>query len=392
MLNNNRIDLVDALRGFALLAIVLLHNLEHYNLYFNPTDLPDWMKSLDGVVWNTTFFMMAGKAFSTFAMLFGFSFFIQFESAEKKQYDFRWRFVWRMVILIAISQVHSLFYNGDILLLYAIIGIMLTPLCKASNKTLLFVGIFLLLQPYEIIMMSYAFINPDFVMLNDLSWPYYDKMIEVMKTGTFTEALYSNITQGQIWNNLWQIDDGRFFKTSGLFVFGMLLGRMKYFIQSDKSEKFWHKTLLVNALAYIPLYLMKTELPALIESKTALSQFNVAISAYTNVAFMCILIACFTLIWFSAGNGYKLQRFIIPFGRMSLTNYVTQSLIGCYIYLNYGLGLYEKTGATLSILIGLTIFCAQLLFSQWWLSRHRQGPFETVWKKLTWINSAPKGK
>ena len=134
---SNRIDLVDALRGFALFAIVLLHNLEHFNLYSIPADMPKWLMSLDGIVWNTTFFLMAGKAFSIFAMLFGFSFFVQFASAEKRGYDFRWRFVWRMVILLVVlAQFHSFFYNGDILFLYAVIGILLTPLCKASNKVL----------------------------------------------------------------------------------------------------------------------------------------------------------------------------------------------------------------------------------------------------------------
>ena len=383
--SSKRIDLVDALRGFALLAIVLLHNLEHFNLYFIPKEAPEWLKSLDIVVLDVSSFIMAGKAFSTFALLFGFSFFIQFASAEKKGYDFRWRFFWRMVVLIMISQLHSLFYNGDILFLYAIIGILLIPLSKASNKVLLYVGVFLLLQPYELTMMIYSFLNPDYVTGNYVSWPYYDAMFEVMKTGSLSESLYSNMTDGQIWNNLWQIEDGRFFKTSGLFVIGMLLGRLKCFVKSEESVTFWRKMLTYCAIAIVPLYCLKTFVPAMIENKAALAQFNTAAPAYFNIAFMLILLSGFSLLWFSAGNGYKLQRFIIPYGRMSLTNYITQSIIGCFIYLNYGLGLYETAGATVSALIGLAIFAAQLLFSRWWLNNYRQGPFETIWKKLTWI-------
>lgn len=389
---SNRIDLVDALRGFALLAIVLLHNLEHYNLYFNPVDMPKWLMSLDGIIWNTSFFLMAGKAFSIFAMLFGFSFFVQFASAEKRGIDFRGRFIWRMVILVLLAQFHSLFYNGDILFLYAIIGMLLTPLCKASNKVLLYIGLFLLIQPFEIGMMIYALLNPDFILWDGLNWPYYGPMIEIMKNGSFGEAICSNIYGGQIWNNLWQFEDGRVFKTAGLFIFGMLMGRLKYFVKSDETIKFWKKVLTWTTIAFIPLYCIKTIVPAMIENKAVLTHFNIVIPAYTNLSFMLMLLSSFSLVWFSCGNGSKMQRFIIPYGRMSLTNYISQSIIGCFIYLGYGLGLYEFAGSTLSILIGISIFGAQLFFSRWWLGRYKQGPLEYVWKKLTWIFSKQNAK
>ena len=89
-----RLGVVDALRGFALLAIVLLHNLEHYNLFL-PLDytLPAWLQTIDKYAWDTMFFLFAGKAYATFSLLFGFSFYIQFHNAEKRGTDFRGRFV-----------------------------------------------------------------------------------------------------------------------------------------------------------------------------------------------------------------------------------------------------------------------------------------------------------
>ena len=87
--NSHRINVVDALRGFALLAIVLLHNLEHYNIYFIPEAQPEWLQTLDKGVWNTLFFLFAGKAYATFSLLFGFSFYIQYHNAEKRGIDFR---------------------------------------------------------------------------------------------------------------------------------------------------------------------------------------------------------------------------------------------------------------------------------------------------------------
>ena len=100
-----RLGVVDALRGFALLAIVLLHNLEHYNLFL-PLDytLPAWLQTIDKYAWDTMFFLFAGKAYATFSLLFGFSFYIQFHNAEKRGTDFRGRFAWRMCLLFLFAQ------------------------------------------------------------------------------------------------------------------------------------------------------------------------------------------------------------------------------------------------------------------------------------------------
>ena len=106
---SERLGVVDALRGFALLAIVLLHNLEHYNLFFIPENMPAWLQTIDKYAWDTMFFLFAGKAYATFSLLFGFSFYIQFHNAEKRGIDFRGRFAWRLCLLFLFAQLHALF-------------------------------------------------------------------------------------------------------------------------------------------------------------------------------------------------------------------------------------------------------------------------------------------
>ena len=81
-LKSDRIEVVDALRGVALFAIVILHCFEHYNLYYMPDCQPHWLTALDKGVWDTVWFLFGGKAFSTFSLLFGLSFFIQFDNAK----------------------------------------------------------------------------------------------------------------------------------------------------------------------------------------------------------------------------------------------------------------------------------------------------------------------
>lgn len=83
--SSHRLNVVDALRSFALLAIVLLHNLEDYNIYFIPEAQPEWLQILDKEVWDTLFFLFAGKAYATFSLLFGFSFYIQYHNAKNME-------------------------------------------------------------------------------------------------------------------------------------------------------------------------------------------------------------------------------------------------------------------------------------------------------------------
>jgi len=321
-----RLGVVDALRGFALLAIVLLHNLEHYNLFL-PLDytLPAWLQTIDKYAWDTMFFLFAGKAYATFSLLFGFSFYIQFHNAEKRGTDFRGRFAWRMCLLFLFAQLHALFYNGDILLLYAVVGFALIPVCKLKDKTVFWIAAILLLQPYEWGRAIYAMINLEYVPSTGHFIPYYKLAQEVTSNGSFFEVLRSNITDGQMYSNIWQVENGRLFQTAALFMFGMLLGRRKYFMKSEESLRFWKKMLTGAILAFIPLYCLKTFIPALITNPSIMVPYKIAVPSYANFAFMVILVSVFTLLWFKKDTGYSWQSLLIPYGRMSLTNYISQS-------------------------------------------------------------------
>lgn len=387
--DSQRLHAVDALRGFALLAIVILHCIEHYNVFMLPEWQPAWLNRLDTLVMDTVWFLMAGKAYATFSLLFGLSFYIQMRNARRRGDDFRLRFAWRMVILVLIAQLHALFYNGDILVFYAFCGLILIPASSWSNRTVLIVAGVLLLQPIDWIHMITAWINPEYIDMNSRFARFASQAEQVAMHGDLIQTLSDNIINGQLYSNFWQVEAGRICQTPALFLLGMWLGRKEYFLSSPQSAKFWTKVLIWSIIWFAVLHTLKTIPIAHLSHPTWISHFGIALGMPSNFAMMAGLVAAFMLLWFHASDrGYSFQRLTVNYGRMSLTNYVSQSIIGVCLFYNFGLGLYRYCGATLSLLIALTIVAAQIAFSNYWIPTHRQGPLERIWKRLTWLGSS----
>ena len=98
---------MDALRGFAVMAIILVHNLEHFIFPVYPDSSPGWLNALDQGVFNGIFSLFAGKAYAIFALLFGFTFYIQTSNQKKQGKDFGYRFLWRMVLLVGFAILNA---------------------------------------------------------------------------------------------------------------------------------------------------------------------------------------------------------------------------------------------------------------------------------------------
>jgi uncharacterized protein len=194
-----------------------------------------------------------------------------------------------------------------------------------------------------------------------------------------------NLTLGKIASLLWSWENGRFFQAPALFMFGMLLGRKQLFTTTVENTQFWSKVLRYAIIFFVPLYFLKTHIVDLIARVTVSNKLTIIFASWSNVAFMSILVSSFVLLY-QKESVNKIFSKLIPFGKMSLTNYIMQSMIGSFIYYRYGLGLFEYTGATFCLLIGIVLFFIQLAFCTWWLKTHKQGPLETIWHKATWIS------
>lgn len=384
-LKSARIEIIDALRGFAIMSIMLLHNIEHFEYYNFPEFFPAWLKAIDKVVWDTMFFLFGGKSYAIFALLFGFSYYIQNENQSKKGMDFRGRFFWRMLLLLFFGILNTAFYQGDILTLYAFLGLFLIPVTNWSNKAVFITAVILILQPLEWARCIYYLINSDYIAPHNLSESYYESIGYYLKNGSFIDYVVGNLTLGKVASLLWSWENGRFFQAPALFMFGMLLGRKKLFITTETSIDFWKKVLRYSLILFIPLYFIKTYMMEMISRPTLSNKLTIIFASWSNVAFMLVIVSTFMLLYQKEAMNKWLIK-LIPFGKMSLTNYIMQSMIGAFIYYRYGLGLFEYTGASFCIIIGFCLFIIQLSFCKWWLKSHSYGPLEYLWHKATWIS------
>jgi len=382
--NKSRLLVIDALRGFAIVAIMLLHNLEHFDFYHLPPHLPEWMQSLDKGVWDTLFFLFASKSYSIFAMLFGLTFFIQSNNQRQKGNDFNGRFAWRLVLLFGFGMINSIFFQGDILTIYAVIGLLLIPLSYLNSKVLIGIAALMLLQPVEWGTLLHAIQNPDQKMLDPVSWTYFGKMHEYIPNSSMLDTVIGNLTNGKIAVILWNWENGRFFIILAMFLFGLVAGRNQLFVTSDQSNSFWKKTLIGAVVAFGIFYPLRVFMPDWIESAAIERSALTIVSPWADIALMLVWVSGIFLL-FQKKSFNKILMIFAPLGRMSLTNYVMQSVIGSTLYYGYGFALYKYTGATYSFLIAIVLSILTGLFCHWWANNYKHGPLEGIWHKLTWL-------
>ncbi len=383
--NTGRLQVVDALRGFAIVSIMLLHNIEHFDFMYLPDHLPAWMIKLDEGITDTMFFLFGGKAYAIFALLFGLTFFIQMNNEEKKGKDFRGRFVWRMVLLLVFAFINSAFYEGDILSIYAVLAFFLIPVAKLSNRAVFWIAMVFILLPNEWVNLYRALQNPDMIISDPASWAYFGRAGEYITKSSLVDTWIGNLTNGKIAVILWSWEKGRIWQTIALFMLGMLAGRKYLFDTSTKSKRFWIRTIIIAPITFIILYTLNVYFAHWITSAAIQRPLRTILESWSNFAFMLVLLSGITLL-FQTRAFYRVLNILSPLGRMSLSNYVMQSLIGSFIYYGFGLGLYKYTGASYSLLIGIVLAVLQGYFSYWWMKNHKQGPLEMIWHHLTWIN------
>ena len=380
-LQSTRINVVDCLRGFAVCGIIIIHFLEHMNFYNFPEPT-----ALDQGIWDTVFFLGASKMYAIFALLFGFSCYIQHHNAQKRGSDFRGRFAWRMFLLFIWGIIDLFFYNGDILCTYAVIGLLLIPLVKAPDKVLVALAIFLFLQPVEIAYGIIGALNPSVPPMDVGIGPLWATLSDVCAGGSLLDVGHAGVRYGLQINFGWALENGRLTQTCLLFIIGMLIGRRRLFLDEGGNLETWKRILVASIISFAVFFPLWKIVPWLVGNKTVAHSLDVQLNMWRNFSMMAFYVSGIVLLYYRTRAQRAISR-LAAIGKMSLTDYLFQSIVGGFLFYNWGLGLYRVSGHTMSFCIAIAFLFVLYFLCRWWASNHRRGPLEEVWARLTHLGS-----
>lgn len=390
LIKTKRIISIDALRGFALAGVVLVHMVEQYMAGPAPQGFMEGVNGLpDQIVQGLLQLFFAGKFFALFSILFGLSFAIQMQSAEEKNVNFGGRFIWRAVLLFVIGYVHQLFYRGDILTIYAVLAPFLIPFYKVPSKWILitagliFLGIPRFIAFYIFGGESITGIHPMMDTNNEQVLAYFD----TIQNGSLIEVFKSNAVYGMQTKIDFQMSIfGRFYYTFGYFLIGLWLGRTGVFEDiAGHAKKI--KNIMLWAIAGLLISVVITfatfaTIAQPIDNASLHFTFGMNFMDWINIS-MSTIILCGFLLLYQRDTWEKRLTFFAPYGRMALTNYVLQSVIGTFIFFGWGLGYLGQIRYSYLFLMGLLIITIQSLLSKYWLKRFKYGPLEWLWRSAT---------
>ena len=367
-LANTRIDVADALRGIAVAGIILYHSVEHFDIFTQ--DPIVHTLACDKTVGDVLAWLLSGKMYGIFAMLFGLSFFIMNDNQQQKGRSFSGRFAWRMCLLFVFGLINVAFYDGDILMLYAVYGLLLIPISYLPSKAVWCIIGLLAIQPVEL----YCLITGTTIDHSTL-FEIYNKTIALHEHGTFWENAVNNLRYGFELNLRFNVFSGRLTQLLCLFILGMQLGRQRLFYNEGKNLQIWHIILCISATLVIAL------------SFVDFGALEMWLKPIYSLFILLMIVSGVVSAWYAFKSVRSVLHHLCIFGRMSLTNYLLQSIIGSFIFSGYGLACYRLVGTTYAVLIGLGMVICQYLFCRYWFRNHPRGPLEGLWRKLTWINS-----
>lgn len=373
-----RMEMVDALRGFALMGLFLNHSIEYFELY--------WAHPTPSLIHDTLWALFEGKSFSLLALCFGLSFFIIMDRQAARGVDFSGRFVWRLVLLFVFGWLHGLFYMGEVLQVLAPMGLILIPLDRIkSNAVLVVLGLLcmaelpLLWQMHEAVAgAAWANQPPHFLTANPL---------DVYIHGSFADVIKRNAFEGQLGKWWYYIESGRMAQIAGLYLIGLVLGRIGFFSTPQKFRVQRLVAMGLAVIAWLALYFGRGPLASLIPQADgqgmAHSLFNTVVDDQMCMAQMLFVVM--VLIELYQGAGRDLLKLLAPVGRMTLTLYIMQSLVFVPVYYGFGLGMQAVLSQAQALMLGMTFFVAQVVFAHLWFRFFYYGPLEWLWRAATYL-------
>jgi uncharacterized protein len=362
---SKRFAIIDILRGYALLGVVVINYTSFKDWDYEHGNIPD---KLLGFLATYIFFRKSALLLS---VLFGYGFAVLIGSLEKKGSNTVSFFIKRMFWLFVIAFVNSCFFGGDILKSYAVLGIILLLFHKSSTKAICLSAIILsLLIPFSsgytlYQMSSHALGSSE---ANDSLFLSHH-LLNVIKY---------NLNDSYVFQATWP-----FYAISVqhimfcCFLWGMFFQRIHFAENIYANRKYIKRAFWFS----IPAFALSTYLTLLGK------QVNFLLVYYNFfiISFLCaVVFFSSAIIWLYISG--KLKPFFWTmeyFGRMTLTNYLVQNIIGFFVFSGVGLSLGSGKPYWFYFLLAIIVYIIQAFMSRYWLTHYYYGPVEWFWRQLS---------
>jgi uncharacterized protein len=398
---DERISLIDVLRGLALFGIIAA-NMRGFAgpllAYFRPS-----------LVWNTRvdFWVQAfidtfvqGKFITIFAFLFGVGFVLQFTRAEKRHGRFVRVYVRRLLALILIGALHQLlFWWGDILITYALGGFLLIFFRKRKSKTILIWALALLFLPvvgaggYAL----YGHLRPQSPEKLEQSkkkavekrqkdeaemW----KGVKIYQRGTYLEIFKERFDELKHQNRTQPIV---VLVTLPIFLLGFWVWRQGIFQDPGAHRALLKKGLILGAIVGIPMNMAFVWGANLLANRVHVGPPT----PFMIFGFFLVILgrpllsmsyACAVGLLFLSETWRRRMMPFAAIGRTALSNYLFQTIVGTTIFYGYGGGLFARVHLAWLLVLSVVIYALQVPLSNWWLRHYRFGPVEWIWRSMTY--------
>lgn len=398
-LKKERIHSLDVLRGFAVLGILIM-NIQSFAMpeaaYLNPMAYGS-MEGGNQCVWMLSHIFADQKFMTIFSILFGAGVILFTDNVTKRSGKSAALHYRRTFWLLVIGLVHAhIIWHGDILVAYAICALFVYLFRNRKPKTLLILGIVII----SIHTFLYLFIGNSFEFWSEAdlaetsnAWQPSSEAIQE-EINAFTGSWGEQFTKRSAIASF--METGVLFmiflwRASGLMLVGMALYKWGV-LSAERSTKFYRNSFLISWAIGLPIVIYGVVLNyqhswSMEFSMFLGSQYNYWGSLLVSFGFISLI-----MLLVKSHKMQALKSRLAAVGQMALTNYLMQSIICSLIFYGIGFGLIGQVERVWQIVIVLGIWLVELIWSKPWLNNYQFGPFEWLWRSLTYFKLQPLKK
>lgn len=389
---SERIVSLDALRGFALLGILLI-NIWVFampeDVLLNPTIYGDFTGA-NYYAWLLTHVFAEGKFITLFTLLFGAGIVLFTESKQRKGQPVRELYYRRTIWLIVIGLAHAyLLWYGDILVAYGLSALWVVTVRHWPPRQQLLVGVALFAVPSGLELLVALQGGAEAIAAQwEPAASAIQQEVETYRSG-WTAQLDHRVssaiqrqTTGYVSYSFWRI--------SGVMLLGMALFRLGV-LSGERSTAFYRRLVAGGAVGGLSLILVGVAL-------ITLSDWSAGVALYWRQFnyWGALLLACAYLGGVFLYAGWRpdgpITRALAAVGRTAFSNYLLQTVLATSIFYGHGLGLFGTLERTELLGVVAAIWALQVLLSVLWLRYFRFGPVEWIWRVLTYRQREPLRK